>query len=225
MTCRSRSPLELRWPMLNTLALSRAFSLTTGRISLACWTSSSSRRSLARVRTADPLVNHPNFLGIWQEIYDVTLSVDETGKQLHKQNPAKYERSEPGRQGRRTRSWRRCAVASRSGTKAKKGGKSTVILPDDFGWLAQQFAVDGSNVSFGGSGAAYRWDIHDDQVINKKTKKDVQHPYCQTYYPWTDANGFNLYKEPPTGEQGHLDPAPVLLRPGYGRETTGSEEP
>ena len=126
--------------------------------------------------------NHHNFLGIWQEIYDVTLSVDETGKQLHKQNPAKY--SDPNMAGKdgvpviaKVRGW------FPLGTKAKKGGKSTVILPDDFGWLANQFAVDGGNVSFGGAGAAYRWDIHDDQVINKKTKKDVQHPYCQTYLP------------------------------------------
>ena len=162
--------------------------------------------------TADPLVNHHNFLGIWQEIYDVTLSVDETGKQLHKQNPAKYD--DPNLAGKDgVPIMAKVRGSFPLGSKAKKGGKSTVILPDDFGWLAQQFAVDGSNVSFGGSGAAYRWDIHDDQVINKKTKKDVQHPYCQTYYPWTDANGFNLYKEPPTANKATSIPHPYYCDP------------
>ena len=158
---------------------------------------------------------HHNFLGIWQEIYDVTLSVDETGKQLHKQNPAKYD--DPNLAGKDgVPIMAKVRGSFPLGSKAKKGGKSTVILPDDFGWLANQFAVDGGNVSFGGAGAAYRWDIHDDQVINKKTKKDVQHPYCQTFYPWTDGNGLQPLQGAADGQQGHLDSASVLLQPGHG---------
>ena len=167
----------------------------------------------------DPLVNHHNFLGIWQEIYDVTLSVDETGKLLHKQNPAKY--SDPNMAGKDgVPVIAKVRGSFPLGTKAKKGGKSTVILPDDFGWLANQFAVDGTNVSFGGAGAAYRWDIHDDQVINKKTKKDVQHPYCQTFYPWTDGTGYNLYREPPTGNKATSIPHPYYCNPATEKRPT-----
>ena len=154
---------------------------------------------------------HHHFLGIWQEIYDVTLSVDETGKALHKQNPAKFD--DPNVAGKDGVPLIAKVRGSFPLGDKGKDGKSTVILPDDFGWLAQQFAVDGANTSFGGVGAAYRWDIHDDQVINTKKKGEPQHPYCQTFYPWTDSTGYNLYVDPPTGNKVTSIPHPYYCNP------------
>ena len=112
----------------------------------------------------DPLqwenVTEHSFLGIWQKIYDVTLAIDESGKQLHKSLPHLFD--DPNMAGKGG-----VALIAKVrgsfplGNKGKKGGKTTVILPDDFGWLAQQEAID-LNRSFPGKGAAYRWDVHDD---------------------------------------------------------------
>ena len=167
----------------------------------------------------DAVDRHHNFLGIWQEIYDVTLSVDDTGKALHKKNPAKYD--DPNMAGKDgVPVIAKVRGSFPLGNKGKKGGKSTVILPDDFGWLAQQFAIDGANTSFGGVGAAYRWDIHDDQVINQKKKGEAQHPYCQTFYPWTDSTGYNLYKLPPTGNKVTSIPHPYYCNPDLEKRPT-----
>ena len=147
--------------------------------------------------TGGGVSKHHAFLGIWQQIHDVTLSVDGTAKTLHTQDPAKYD--DPNLAGKDgVPIIAKVRGSFPLGNKGKKG-KSTVILPDDFGWLAQQFAVDGGNTSFGGAGAAYRWDIHDDQLINKKVGSESQHPYCQTFYPFTDDTGYNLYLDPPPG--------------------------
>ena len=98
------------------------------------------------------------------------------------------------------------------GNKAR-GDKATVILPDDFGWLAQQFAVDGANQLYPGIGAAYRWDVHDDTIVNSSANIEIQHPYCQTTYLWTDATGWNLYKDPPTGYKPTSIPHPFYCNP------------
>ena len=148
--------------------------------------------------TSSTPVNHHNFLGIWQEIYDITLVADNSGKPL---NVFGEPVNTAGKSGVPLVAKVRGSFPL--GDKGKKGGKSTVILPDDFGWLAQQYAVDGAGIGnlFPGTGgaAAHRWDIHDDQVFNNKKKGAVQHPYCQTNFPYTDSTGYNLYKNPPHG--------------------------
>ena len=79
---------------------------------------------------------HHQFLGIWQEIYDVKLSVDNSGKPVNGFGEPVNTADKDGVP----------VIAKVRGSfplgSKGKDGKSTVILPDDFGWLAQQFAVD-----------------------------------------------------------------------------------
>jgi hypothetical protein len=47
-------------------------------------------------------------------------------------------------------------------------GHPVVTLPDDWAWLADNFATDGSAIGSGtGSAAAMRWDIHDDDLTTE----------------------------------------------------------
>ena len=169
-------------------------------------------------------VIHHSFLGIWMQIHDVTLSADDSDAEDE-------DEGEEGDAGDNMAGKDGVPLIAKVrgsfplGSKGKSGGKSTVILPDDFGWLAEQYAVDGCRsevqgncgfgVQFPGVGsAAYRWDVHDDIVVNEKTKGEAQHPFCQTDWPWTDDTGFNLYKAPHSGNKATGIRHPFWCDPG-----------